>query len=75
MNFCTFWCPSERACFTEEKLITWLAEGLMKKKKKGKEKAMVELGNEPRNVDFELHETSCTTVARSVLLLGFQPQL
>lgn len=36
---------------------------------------MVELGNEPRNVDFELHETSCTTVARSVLLLGFQPQL
>lgn len=28
---------------------------------------MVELGNEPRNVDFELHETSCTTVVRSVL--------
>lgn len=36
---------------------------------------MVELGNEPRNVDFELHETSCTTVAYLVVLLGFQPQL
>lgn len=59
--------------FSEEKLIKWLNEGLIKKK--GKEKAVVELGNEPRNVDFELHETSCTTVAYLVVLLGFQPQL
>lgn len=36
---------------------------------------MAELGNEPRNVDFELYETSCTAVEYLVVLLGFQPQL
>lgn len=38
---------------------------------KEEEKATVELGNEPRNVDFELHQTHCSAVLRSVLCLVF----
>lgn len=36
---------------------------------------MVELGNGPRNGDFELRETGCSAVVCSLLLLGSQPQL
>lgn len=45
-----------------------LTDGLIQKEE---EKAMVELGNEPRNVDFELHQTHCSAVLRSVLCLVF----